>query len=115
MLYYETMNFTKKFEIEKTRENRIPMFFKARGYKLEGSFPGDYRFSRGSSWIGSVIRDIKSLPTKIEVLLTEKDAKTLEVLVLYDIDTLNKIISRESQEVIKAELQSLEEFCQKAV
>ncbi len=113
MLYYESMNFRKKFEIEKIKENRIPMFFKARGYKLEVSLPGNCRFRRGSSWMGSIIRDIKSLPTKIEVILTEKDATTLQVLILYDIDTLNRVISLESQEVIKAEIQSLQEFCQK--
>ncbi len=109
------MNFSKTFEIEKTRVDRIPMFFKARKFNLEISLPGNYRFTRGSSWTASVIRDIKNLPTRVEVLLTEEETNRLQVFVLYDIDTLSRIISPESQEVIKAELQSLEDFCTKVV
>lgn len=108
------MNFRRTFEIEKTRVERIPLFFKARRYKLALSVPGNYRFTRGSPWMSAVTRDIRSLPTRVEVLLTEKDAGTLEILVLYDVDTLNRIIAPRSQEVITAEMQSLQDFCQKS-
>jgi hypothetical protein len=109
------MNFRTTFDIEKTKVDRIPMFFKARGYKLEFSSPGNYRFTRGSSWTATVTRNIKSFPTQVEVILTEKAASSLEVLVLYDIDTLGRAISSDSQGEIKAELTGLQDFCQRIV
>jgi hypothetical protein len=107
------MNFRRTFEIEITRLDRIPVFFKARGYKVELNLSANYRFTRGSSWTAGIMRDVKGFPTRVEVILTKQDSNTFQVLVLYDLDTLGRVISIKSQETIKTELQCLQDFCQR--
>jgi len=101
------MNFRKTFEIERERIYKIPAFFRGRGYKLEKSLPNNYTFKRGAGWIAPLTADIKSCPTRVEVILTEREGNTVQVLVLYDIETMGMVVPRSQQEKIRAELDSL--------
>jgi hypothetical protein len=101
------MNFSKSFELDKEKINIIPAFFKAQGYKLELSLPNNYRFTRGSVWLAPLTRDIKSFPTRVDVIITEKEGDKVQVLVLYDIDTMGKVVPPSQQGKIWDELNSL--------
>ena len=101
------MNFRKTFEIERENIDRITTFFRAEGYKLESSLPNHYTFTRGSAWIVPFKSNIKSFPTRVEVILTESEVNTVQVLVMYDIDTMGMVIPPSQQDTIRAELNRL--------
>ena len=101
------MNFGKTFEIERENIDRITTFFRAEGYKLENSLPNHYTFTRGSAWIVPFKSSIKSFPTRVEVILTESEVNTVQVLVMYDIDTMGMVIPPSQQDTIRAELNRL--------
>ena len=104
------MNFRKTFEIERENIDKIPAFFRARGYNVEKSLPNNYTFKRGAGWIARLTSDIKSFPTLVEVILTESEGNTVQVLVLYDVETMEMVVPRSQQEKIRAELNSLYVF-----
>lgn len=104
------MKFTKTFEIQKDKVERIPAFFATQGYKLEKSSPNSYRFKRGSGWAALYTFDIRKCPTTVDISLLETKGDKFQVLVNYDISGKGQIFTAGDREKITAEIESLEVF-----
>ena len=105
------MKFTKTFEIQKDKIERIPAFFAAQGYRLEKSSPSSYTFRRGSGLATLYTFDVKKCPTTVDVNLLEAEADKSQVLVNYDISGKGlQIFTQGDREKIRAEMEALEVF-----
>ena len=105
------MKFTKTFEIQKDKVERIPAFFATQGYKLEKSSPNSYKFKRGSGWAALYTFDVKKCPATVDVNLLETEGDKFQVLVNYDISGKGlQIFTQGDREKITAEIEALEVF-----
>ena len=104
------MKFTKTFEIEKDKVERIPAFFVTQGYKLEKGSPNSYRFKRGSGWAALYSFDVRKYPTTVDVNLLEITEDRCQVLVNYDISGKGAIFTAGDREKINTEIEGLEVF-----
>lgn len=105
------MKFTKTFEVEKDRAERIPAYFAIQGYKLEKSLPGSYRFKRGSGWATLYTFDVGKCPTTVDVTLMEKEEDRLQILVNYNVSGKGmQIFTSGDREKIMSEIEGLEVF-----
>ena len=104
------MKFTKTFEIEKGKVERIPAFFATQGYKLEKGSPNSYQFKRGSGWAALYTFDVRKCPTTVDVNLMEPTEDKYQVLVNYDISAKGGIFTAGDREKINAEIEGLEVF-----
>ena len=104
------MKFTKTFEIEKDKLERIPAFFAAQGYKLEKDSLNSYRFKRGSGWAALYTFDVRKCPTTVDVSLLETTEGKCQVLVNYDISAKGGIFTAGDREKMIAEIEGLEVF-----
>lgn len=105
------MKFTKTFEIQKNKVERIPAFFATQGYKLEKSLPNSYRFRRGSAWAALYTFDIRKCPTAVDVNLLETTEDKFQVFVNYNISGKGmQIFTAGDREKITAEIEGLEMF-----
>ena len=105
------MKFTKTFEMQKDKAERIPAFFATQGYKLEKSSPNSYRFKRGSGWAAPFTFDVRKCPTTVDVNLMETTEDKFQVLVNYDVSGKGmQIFTAGDREKITAEMEGLEMF-----
>jgi len=56
------MDFTRTFEVDRNKVERILIFLARRGYKLETSSPTYYRFKRGSGWAALYTFEREKMP-----------------------------------------------------
>ena len=105
------MRFTKSFEIDKSKVERITIFLAMQGYKLEKSSPNYYRFKRGSGWAAFYTFDVRKCPTVVDINLMEGQGDKLQVLVNYDVSGKGfQVFTSGDREKIMAELENLEVF-----
>jgi len=104
------MKFTKTFEIDKEKAERIPAFFATQGYQIEKGSPNSYRFKRGSGWANLYSSDVRKYPTTVDVNLMVTAEDRYQVLVNYDINAKGVIITGGDREKIGAEMEGLEVF-----
>lgn len=105
------MKFTKSFQIDRSKVERISAFMAMQDYKLEKSSVNYYRFKRGSGWATLYTFDVKKCPTTVDINLMEGEGDKLQVLVGYNVSGKGlQIFSSGDREKIMAEIEKLELF-----
>lgn len=105
------MNFTKTFELDSSKTNRIPAFFSMQGFKSEQTSPNSYKFKRGTVLAAFYTFNVKKCPTTVDVTLLESEGEKLQVIVNYDVSGkgLQIFTSGDRQKIIN-EIEALEAF-----